>query len=292
MAKVRAYHSASQAISSGTGWSALALNSERFDDDGMHDPSTNNSRLTAATAGYYLVNANLEWALSGVSYRELALRENGATIWAAQHHAGAEQANVEPTIALMTLLHLDVNDYVEAVVRHEVGADQNVLASGSYSPELSAVRVTDKVCRVYHNAAQTIAEGAGYTALSFNSERFDPELWHDPVTNNSRITPDEPGYYLCGAHIAWDIHADWPSKFGHVSIRKNGDINLTSCGRVEFGFEGDVQNLSLSACCGVQINAGDYVEVWVRQAGLTSSRDVVSLASYSPEFWVAKLGAK
>ena len=54
----RAYHDASQSISNSSATS-LALNQERYDTDTIHDLSTNNSRLTAPSDGYYHIEGNV-----------------------------------------------------------------------------------------------------------------------------------------------------------------------------------------------------------------------------------------
>lgn len=48
---------------------------------------------------------------------------------------------------------------------------------------------------VYHNTTQSIPNNT-WTNLAFNSEISDDEGWHDPTTNNDRITPLEAGEYM------------------------------------------------------------------------------------------------
>lgn len=47
-------------------------------------------------------------------------------------------------------------------------------------------------CRLYQTAAQSLAH-ATYTALTWDTESYDPFLLHSLVTNTSRITFDRPG---------------------------------------------------------------------------------------------------
>jgi hypothetical protein len=59
----------------------LSWNAERFDTDGFHDNSTNNSRMTipSGKGGKYLVVASAYWA-TGSGYRELNVLKNGSIV--------------------------------------------------------------------------------------------------------------------------------------------------------------------------------------------------------------------
>jgi hypothetical protein len=59
----------------------LTWNAERFDTDGFHDNSTNNSRMTipAGKGGKYLVVASAYW-VTGSGYRELNVFKNGSLV--------------------------------------------------------------------------------------------------------------------------------------------------------------------------------------------------------------------
>jgi len=95
------------------------------------------------------------------------------------------------------------------------GTDTNIDISltpkGSGTVVLPNDTVTDamrprlKACRLTKATTQTIATATD-TAISFgasDTEDFDAEGWHDPSTNNSRITVDEAGLYLITGFILW-----------------------------------------------------------------------------------------
>lgn len=132
----RAYHSVGQSIPSGAGFTALALDSERYDTTGIHDPVTNNSRMTAASAGLYLVGVHVTWTAAAAGAREINIRKNGATILARVVQLGDPVNTVDQE--LTTLVNLAAGDYVEAVVRQTSGAAVSVVAAAEYSPELWA----------------------------------------------------------------------------------------------------------------------------------------------------------
>ena len=76
-------------------------------------------------------------------------------------------------------------------------------------------------CRVYKSANQTVANGNN-DVLTFNSEVYDTDGFHDTSTNNSRITIPTgfDGYYLVLANAVSD--ADASNHTGaNLMIRKN-----------------------------------------------------------------------
>lgn len=129
----RAMHSANQAIATGT-VTVLAFDSETFDTDTIHDTVTNNSRLTAKTAGRYRITASAEFAANATGVRSLLLRTNGTTttIGAVRvPNAGAADVTI---VECTTTWTFSVNDYVEVFAYQTSGGNLNVNASGSYSP--------------------------------------------------------------------------------------------------------------------------------------------------------------
>lgn len=134
-AAARVYHSAAQSIATAT-WTTLAFDSERFDNNLIHDPVTNNSRLTCKTAGLYLITAHLTFAYNNALSRSGAIRLNGTTFIAIDSRMSAGLSSATDThISLTTLYKLAVNDYVEVQVKQDTGANLNVNAGGNYSPE-------------------------------------------------------------------------------------------------------------------------------------------------------------
>lgn len=130
--RARVYHNAAQAIANGGG--VVAYNSERFDNDVIHDTATNNSRLTCKTAGAYLIGATGEFAASAAGVRELQIRVNGATVIDVQrgpNHGAGLVARLEVT----TLYEFAVNDYVEVVAYQDSGGNLNLNSGANYTPE-------------------------------------------------------------------------------------------------------------------------------------------------------------
>jgi len=134
----RAYHSANQAIATNT-ITILALDSERYDTDTIHDLVTNNSRLTCKTAGKYLIVAQVTFATHATGYRSISIRLNGSDL------IGYNLADAVPadwtSFATSTIYDLSVDDYVELRIFHTAGENIDVLSNAQYSPEFMMQRI-------------------------------------------------------------------------------------------------------------------------------------------------------
>lgn len=138
---VRAYNSANLALSAGV-WTALTLNSERFDTDGMHSTSSNTSRLTvpAGGAGLYLIGASVKFDTSTLStgnYIGLYILLNGTTVIAEHVDDGTFGGAPDTSTTISALYSLAVSDYVEVFAYCSQAL--NVLASSAFSPEFWAI---------------------------------------------------------------------------------------------------------------------------------------------------------
>ena len=132
----RAFHSAAQSIPDNT-TTSVALNSERWDTDGIHDNVTNNSRLTAQTAGKYIITGHVSWASNATGIRQVAIRLNGATGIAQTRNATGDGRHQ----SIATVYDFAVNDYVEMRVVQVSGGALNLDASGNISPEFTLTKV-------------------------------------------------------------------------------------------------------------------------------------------------------
>lgn len=134
----RAHHNASQSIADSTD-TALALNSERWDTDTIHDNSTNNPRLTAKTAGKYIVSGSAVFASNATGRRQIFLKKNGSTTYS--YIEWDTNQNSVTSMTITTIIDLAVNDYVELMVRQSSGGGLNINSNGNYTPELSMAKV-------------------------------------------------------------------------------------------------------------------------------------------------------
>ena len=135
--RCRAYNNANISINNAT-TTAITLNSERWDTDTMHSTSSNTSRLTATTAGLYVITASVDFAANATGVRSAQLQVNGATVIALSTIASAGAGN-DTVISLATTYYLNATDYVEMLAFQNSGGALNVVSGANYSPELSAV---------------------------------------------------------------------------------------------------------------------------------------------------------
>jgi len=135
----RAYHNAAQAIATGV-WTSLALNSELFDNDAIHDLVTNNSRMTCKTSGVYIITGTINIAAAaGGTWRGARFYLNGATpLDTSLIPLSANQASV---LNVSGIYNLAVNDYVELQMYQDTGGNVNAVYQANVSPMLSMVRV-------------------------------------------------------------------------------------------------------------------------------------------------------
>lgn len=134
--RCRVYHNANQLCNNGVA-TVLAMNSERFDPGGMHNPAVNNSRITFANAGTYNVGGCVRFdSMTGICQLQILL--NGATLIAAQKLYILASP---PIIAVHTAYEFAATDFVELRVIQSSGGAINCQAAANYSPEFWAFRI-------------------------------------------------------------------------------------------------------------------------------------------------------
>ena len=119
----------------------INFSQERFDTDAISNLATNNSRLTAKTAGKYLIGGNIRFADAGatVSVRELVIRLNGVTTIFDVNQPS--NANYVMNLQAVTLYNLAVNDYVELTTYQNSGGSLTLDTTAQNSPEFWMVKV-------------------------------------------------------------------------------------------------------------------------------------------------------
>ncbi len=97
---------------------AIAWDTEEADTDTMHSTVTNPSRITIATAGLYLITANVSSFPTPAGWQYLTILKNGTTKL-------AEISNYTDwlkigAVSLTTMADLAVSDYIEVIFNSEV----------------------------------------------------------------------------------------------------------------------------------------------------------------------------
>jgi hypothetical protein len=148
--------------------------------------------------------------------------------------------------------------------------------------------------RVYHSATQTASNGL-WTALAFNSERFDVDglgtsTIHDNTTNNSRLTCRVAGVYLITGHCQLDSTAGGTQRYLHIML--NGTTDIAGGGLTASAFSGSIgtDDAHLHTSTVYKLAVNDYVQLRVfHDCG--ADRNIDSLGNWSPEFMMVRVAS-
>ena len=132
----RVYHNAAQAIATATS-TAVACNSERFDNDTMHSTVTNNSRITFTTAGRYLVVVNIEFAANATGYRHCQIAYYGVAVIAAEILPIVD-STATTVLNVAAIYSFAAAGQAVCDVIQTSGGNLNVNSTSNYSPEFMA----------------------------------------------------------------------------------------------------------------------------------------------------------
>jgi len=126
-ASVRVSKGANQLIANIT-VTAVTWDVETFDTDGMHDNSTNNTRLTAVVTGKYLVGAHITYFENTTNGRFLGIRKNGSEYYSGNENQTPDTgSNFHDGIHTAALVDLSAGDYVEVMTSQRSGVTLNIL---------------------------------------------------------------------------------------------------------------------------------------------------------------------
>jgi len=226
-------------------------NGEDFDNDNMHDNSTNPSRITFTTAGKYMVLGN---AITNVTNNlHIWIRLNGSTIISKHACQNTDQSSLETS----TIYNFSANDYVELIVRPVDGSGSGSLLTGAHFEAVQLpTGASDVSVRVTKSSSQSIS---GETLLTWNNENFDTHTMHDNSTNNSRITIPSSGKYVVIANAITD-----GNNVMYTTVKLNGStiISVNQIGNANTASGGGTNTV-------YSFTAGDYIEVFAHENGST-----------------------
>jgi hypothetical protein len=214
-------------------------------------------------------------ALGGAAYAGVTLSKNSVR---SNTIVNGQVKNVDLATNSVGALKIKTGAVTSVKVRDGAltGAD---LAPGAVTP--SRISGVPSV-RAFNSADEAIPSGA-FTSVTLNSERFDATAMHRTDIDTSRITIATAGIYLVTGDVTWLTNATGARE---LNVRKNGTaIVARAVQPADVG--GNTSDQSLTTL--VQLAAGDYVELVVRQnAGAPVS--IATASEFSPEFsavWVA-----
>jgi hypothetical protein len=114
---------------------------ERWDTNGIH--VAGDAKLTAQTAGKYLIFGHVRWAVPSdptPSVREIGIRLNGSGFIASDRRSDAIGDQVNQSVS--THYELAAGEYVELEVHHTaLPATLDVVADGGLSPEFGIAKL-------------------------------------------------------------------------------------------------------------------------------------------------------
>lgn len=119
---------------------------------------------------------------------------------------------------------------------------------------LEASNILEKTV-IYSDVDKNVPGGA-VTAMAFNKEVVDDGVWHNLITNNTRITPGVAGWYLATSHARIDHTGSDP--YCRAYIRLTGADYVARAG--SWGFGGYPVELQLTSQP-FAMGATDYIEL-------------------------------
>jgi hypothetical protein len=126
---VRCVRSGAQTITNNTTTALQWNGTDPFDTDAMHDPASNNTRITINTAGVYMVTANVGTNFGVQGYSRVTLRVDGTTSIAATH-IGASGGDA-PRLSVSLPFAFSAAQYVEALFIQSSDGSRDVVADVS-----------------------------------------------------------------------------------------------------------------------------------------------------------------
>ena len=135
-------HNVNQSIPAST-IQPLAFNTEHSDSNGMHDTTTNNSRVTipSGAAGIYLVGGAVRWANPVIATSlilQIRVTNTGNTFAESTLNVGA---GVGAGMFAFGVVALNVSDYLEFVVTHFDSGALNINSAANVSPNFFGFRI-------------------------------------------------------------------------------------------------------------------------------------------------------
>jgi len=108
---------------------ALPFDGEEWDTNNMHDTSTNPSRITVPSGGYYFVSGVARFASSTTGGRQVAITVNGGITYIQNKRGGTVGAGGTDEVPIAGVVKCNANDYIELHVYQDTGGNLTVYAN-------------------------------------------------------------------------------------------------------------------------------------------------------------------
>jgi len=124
----RVYNSTTQSISNATN-TKITFDTESYDTNSYHSTTTNTSRFTIPTTGYYRLDAQISFDANATGSREISIWKNGGQI--VDYRTGAAtQASVPTTISCCAQVSATAGDYFEINIYQTSGGTRTTFSPG------------------------------------------------------------------------------------------------------------------------------------------------------------------
>ncbi|MEX1185326.1 MAG: hypothetical protein WEA80_01895, partial [Gemmatimonadaceae bacterium] len=130
-------------LTNGSNWAipnstivTLSWNTETYDNGGLHDNATSNTRITVPTGGdvgVWILTAQISWDNNTTGYRNLTIRKNSTTNLAVARHAPFSSSSIGLVHSLTAYDDAPaVGDFYEINVQQDSGGERTVATSESF----------------------------------------------------------------------------------------------------------------------------------------------------------------
>jgi hypothetical protein len=287
----------------------VAWDAEDTDTTGMHDLVTHPERITIATAGWYDLRYQVEWAndASNDKPRHAFLMLNGTH---QLHHVDQDTQTDNSSTGQggACLMHLNAGDYVTLQLEQESGFTQYVrgvddVGSPPNRPTQMSVcmvggggggAVALARCQLTRTTNLTMVAGS-YTTVPWDSEREDVGGLHSTGTNPDRVTVTEAGLYLLEGRFRFHrvTGTTTSQRMWSAFFKNDTDVidseDWFSIGQASSTTGPDESQFSMVATH--RLAVGDYVNVQMANEGNGTVDLVVGAAdNQTCEFVVTRLG--
>lgn len=246
---VHAYSSGFTTVNKDSAWHTLPMDTEVVDSDGYHDNATDNSRLTFAAGGIFLVFGNPQWINPGGGVANCLAKNGSGVAWYYTTNGNAAAPTQLTGPMTFWLEDFAAGDYMESQTLCDAGG------SGSARTQMAALEVSEWSCHAGASAGQS-----GPVNLTFGTTVYDP---HGMVTSSSVFTAQRAGYYLILTNVRGAAV---------TTVHKNGSGSPLN-GSYAYGAGG--QGVGAADYVVDWFEVGDYVEVVLASGYTVGERQFV-----------------
>lgn len=254
-------------------WTAISFNSELTDSDAMVDIAGQPTRITAVTAGTYLVSGhvNVVGNATGRQGSRIVHKNSAGTVqgyYCAQVQENVSGGAESPGTAAAVVLA--AGDYVQLECYQSSGGAINTAAfSSTNHAELHVAWVGgtgaawgNAGCKAYQTAGTSIPNTGAATELLFDTEEFDIDGMHSTSSATGRLTCTVPGTYQISGFVGFQ--ATDAAGYRLAEIRKNGVAIATTT--MDAG-DSATHYHRVPISVPTQMVVGDYIQIFGAHTG-------------------------